>query len=146
MLETATIKTIAAFLNSPDGGTLLIGVADDGTIHGLAEDYASLHEDGKDDRDRFALHLGNIVTAAMGAAAATGIHAQLHTVDGQDLCRVHVLPSPFPVDAKVVVDKGGQLETRTAFYVRVGNGTQALPDDERTKYVTGRWPGGPLGG
>lgn len=34
-LETASLKTIAAFLNSREGGTLLIGVADDGTIHGL---------------------------------------------------------------------------------------------------------------
>lgn len=71
---------------------------------------------------------------------------ELHAVDGQDLCRVHVLPSPFPVDAKVVVDKGGQLAKRTAFYVRVGNGTKVLVDDERTKYVTGRWRGGSLGG
>jgi len=35
-LETASLKTIAAFSNSRDGGTLLIGVADDGTVCGLA--------------------------------------------------------------------------------------------------------------
>ena len=39
-LETAVLKTIAAFLNSRDGGTLLIGVADDGTVHGLDSDYS----------------------------------------------------------------------------------------------------------
>ena len=41
-LETMTIKTIAAFLNSRDGGTLLIGVGDDGAPFGLESDYASL--------------------------------------------------------------------------------------------------------
>jgi len=42
VLETAVLKTIAAFLNSAEGGTLLIGVADDGTIHGIESDYATL--------------------------------------------------------------------------------------------------------
>ena len=42
VLEGAVLKTVAAFLNSYDGGTLLIGVADDGTVHGLDADYASL--------------------------------------------------------------------------------------------------------
>ena len=72
-LETATLKTIAAFLNSRDGGTLLIGVADDGTVHGLDSDYATLHKPGKDDRDQFQQHLANIISASMGPAAATNV-------------------------------------------------------------------------
>ena len=93
------LKTIAAFANSRDGGTLLIGVADDGTACGLATDYASLHQAGKDDRDLFQLHLMNIVSAAMGGAAAARVSVQFHTVDGADVCRVHVQPSPVPVEA-----------------------------------------------
>ena len=34
-LEMARLKTIAAFLDSREGGTLLIGVADDGSASGL---------------------------------------------------------------------------------------------------------------
>lgn len=30
-----------------------------------------------------------------------------HTVDGADVCRVHVRPSGFPVDVKVTIDKAG---------------------------------------
>jgi type I restriction enzyme, R subunit len=67
-LETATLKTIAAFANGRDGGTLLIGVADDGSVAGLEHDYASLHKAGRDDRDMFQLHLVNIAAAAMGGA------------------------------------------------------------------------------
>jgi predicted HTH transcriptional regulator len=40
-LEKVIVKTIAGFLNSKDGGTLLIGVADNGTILGLEGDYGS---------------------------------------------------------------------------------------------------------
>ena len=87
-----------------DGGTLLIGVADDGSVHGLASDYASLHKPGKDDRDLFQLHLAQVLINALGETAASSVSVQLHTVDGQDLCRVHVPPSSFPVEAHVVVD------------------------------------------
>ena len=50
-LETASLKTIAAFLNSRTGGTLLIGVADDGTVHGLEADYATRSKKDQDARD-----------------------------------------------------------------------------------------------
>jgi type I restriction enzyme, R subunit len=139
-LETASVKTVAAFANAPDGGTLLIGVADDGRVHGLASDYASLHKDGKDDRDLFQLHLAQVLINALGETAASSVSVQLHTVDGHDLCRVHVPPSSFPVDAHVVVDRKGQLEKKTAFFVRIGNGTRDITDaTERQRYVAQRW-------
>jgi type I restriction enzyme R subunit len=139
-LETATVKTIAAFLNSSDGGTLLIGVADDGAVTGLASDYASLHKAGKDDRDSFLLHLGYLLSAAMGDAAASQVRAEILTVEGEDLCRVHAHPSGFPVDATVLVDRKGQLAKETAFFVRVGNATKKLDEVEREKYLSTRWP------
>ena len=55
-LETATLQTIAAFANGRAGGTLLIGVADDGTVTGLDTDYASLSRPGRDPRDLFQQH------------------------------------------------------------------------------------------
>lgn len=146
-LETASIKTVAAFTNSRHGGTLLIGVADDGSVHGLASDYASLRKPGKDDRDQFLLHLNQALVNALGEATASSVSTQIHTVDGADLCRVHVPPSTFPVDATVKVDKGGQLVKKTAFYVRIGNGTREIADPaERHKYVAARWGSTPLTG
>jgi type I restriction enzyme R subunit len=139
-LEGASLKTIAAFLNARDGGTLVIGVADDGSAHGLEADYASLRKEGRDDRDLFQLHLGNIVDASMGTAAATNITVQFHSIDDRDVCRVHVRPSAFPVDAKITVDRKSQFETISAFFVRVANGTKKLDHDQRAKYVSGRWP------
>jgi type I restriction enzyme R subunit len=138
-LESAVLKTIAAFLNSRDGGTLLVGVADDGSVHGLESDYLTLHKAGQDDRDRFQQHLANIVSQSMGAAAATNMNPQIHNVDGHDLCRIHVQPSGVPVDAAVAYEKDGQIEKKTQFFVRVANGTKSLDDEERAKYIKGRW-------
>jgi type I restriction enzyme R subunit len=72
-LETATVKTVAAYANSRQGGTLLVGVADGGSVHGLAEDYASLHKDGRDDRDRFLVHLSQLLVNALGETAASAL-------------------------------------------------------------------------
>jgi type I restriction enzyme R subunit len=140
-LESMVIKTVAAFLNSRDGGTLLIGVADDGTVVGLDADYASLRHPGKDDRDLFQLHLTSVLVDAMGEAAVANVGVQVHTVDGHDVCRVHVRPSAFPVEAKVTLaDVQGQFFKKTAFYVRLANGTREITDlVERQRYIRGRW-------
>jgi len=132
--------TVDAFLNSRDGGTLLIGVTDDGSVHGLDSDYATLHKPGQDDRDQFQQHLANIISASMGPAAATNVRPKIQRVNGGDICRVHVDPSGFPAAATVVHDKNGQHIRRTEFFVRIGNGTKALDDDEKQKYLSQRWP------
>ena len=108
-LVTATVKTVAAFANSRQGGTLLVGVADDGTVHGLASDYASLHKDGKDDRDLFLLHLAQVLMDAMGETVASFVSTQLHTVDGKDLCRIHVPPSAFPRVPQLMLGLGTEF-------------------------------------
>ncbi|WP_417379076.1 helix-turn-helix domain-containing protein [Gimesia sp.] len=61
-LEIVIVKTIAGFLNH-DGGDLLVGVADDGSIVGLEDDYATLR---KKDRDGFELLLMQLVKNALG--------------------------------------------------------------------------------
>ncbi|HEX9123268.1 MAG TPA: Fe-S cluster assembly protein SufD [Actinomycetota bacterium] len=117
LVETATIKTVAALLNSEFGGTLVIGVADDGSIVGLDHDYMTLHREGRDDADRFVLHLNQLVENAVGLAAAANVTTSIHHVDGHDLCRVHVEPSGHPVEAEVTVaDERGQHGTKRQFY------------------------------
>ena len=142
-LQTSSLKTIAAFLNSREGGTLLIGVADDGSVFGLESDYASLRKPGKDDRDLFLLHLGQAVANSMGMAASANVRHEVLEVGGKDLCRVHVRPSAFPVDAEVVeVDRQGQHNKKTAFYGRFGNGTREIADPaERDRYRLQVWGG-----
>jgi predicted HTH transcriptional regulator len=56
-LEKAVVKTITAFLNSEKGGTLLIGVDDNGTVVGLGPDYHTLGR--KNVRDEYENFLTN---------------------------------------------------------------------------------------
>jgi type I restriction enzyme R subunit len=139
-LETASLKTIAAFANSRDGGTLLVGVHDSGVPVGLEPDFANPRKPGKDDTDLFGLHLNNLIVESMGAALAANVGRQMHVVDGTTVCRIHVHPSGFPVDARVAVEKNGQQRKETKFYVRTGNSTRALDEPEKAKYILSRWP------
>ncbi|MGH3088953.1 MAG: type I restriction endonuclease [Rubrobacteraceae bacterium] len=140
-LRSASIKTIAAFLNSREGGTLLIGVSDDGSVFGLEGDYATLRKEGKDDRDLFLLHLSQTIINAVGMAASANVGEEILEVAGKDLCRIHVKPSSFPVEAEVVeVDKNGRHIKKTVFYGRFGNGTRAVNDPaERERYQAQVW-------
>ncbi|MBA3790900.1 MAG: DEAD/DEAH box helicase family protein [Rubrobacter sp.] len=140
-LQAASLKTVAAFLNSWEGGTLLIGVADDGSVFGLDSDYATLRKDGKDDRDLFGLHLQQTFINALGEAAAVNVGQEILSVSDRDLCRVHVKPSSFPVEATVVeVDKKGQHIEKKLFYGRFGNGTRQISDPkERERYQVQVW-------
>ncbi len=124
-LEKAVIKTVAAFLNA-EGGTLLIGVADDGTILGLAGDYSLL-----DDRDGFELHLRQIVSHALGFAIHVFVTVTFHDLSGKDVCQVAVQASDHPVYA--------ELGNETIFYLRVGNATNALAINDAVKYIATRW-------
>ncbi|MEZ5246311.1 MAG: DEAD/DEAH box helicase family protein [Acidimicrobiales bacterium] len=146
-VETAAIKTVAGFLNSWDGGTLLMGVAEDdagkGVPFGMEGDYAQFHKDGKADDDTFLLAFNDKLKTSLGAAAVSNVTTQMATVDGKDICRVHVKPSGHPVDAKVrIVDAKGNHMKQTNFYARINNGTHKFIDeDEKQKYIAHRWPG-----
>jgi type I restriction enzyme, R subunit len=70
LLQTASLKTIAAFLNNREGWTVFIGLAEDRTVFGLESDYATLRKPGKDDRDLFLLHFQQALLNAVGMAAA----------------------------------------------------------------------------
>ena len=130
-LEDVVIKTLAGFLNGK-GGTLLIGVNDDGTAAGLGPDYKSSHSIGG--RDGFERHLQQIVSKNLGEALSTlFLSFNFHHIDGEDICQISIEPS----DAPVYVENGNKSE----FYLRSGNQTAPLPVDETVKYVQRRWGG-----
>lgn len=143
-LETASLKTIAAFLNNREGGTLLIGVKDDGSVYGPDSDYASLRSEkkpDKDDRDLFELHVNQAIINSVELAAAANVSYEILQVGGEDLCRAHVRPSAFPVEARVTeVDKQGQHRKKVVFYGRFGNATRPVTDEvELERYKQQIW-------
>jgi hypothetical protein len=135
LLARRRAVTVAAFLSSSQGGTLLIGVADDASVIGLAPDCLTLHKEGKGDRDLFQVALRQSTLHAVGAAAATNATTQIHEVDSNDLCRVHVSGCGHVVDASVTVtDAKDQNQKNSIFYVRIEICTSAIDDPtEREK-------------
>lgn len=133
-LEGVIIKEIAAFLNA-EGGTLLIGVDDDGRGLGLVPDYASSPKIA--DKDGFERHLRGLVDVALGKTVAASLKVTFVGLDSKEICRVDI-PAGDQEAFVQVTDKSGQK--RHALYVRSGNKAEEIPGGpEQTKYVRKRW-------
>lgn len=105
----SVLKTVCAFINGK-GGTLLIGVADDKTIVGLAPDLSMLGL--KQNRDGFELKLKELLKRIR--LLPTDLEIDFPEVDGKMICRVSVPASPVP----------HYLDNR--LFIRFGNATEEL--------------------
>lgn len=132
-LEDVIIKSVAAFANS-QGGTLLIGVADDGTPLGLERDYMAL---GGVDRDKFEIHLRNLLNQAFGQAfVANKIRVSFPIAAESEICQIEIAQAREPVIVKVTDRNGLQSEK---FYVRSGNSSIEMPLREVHAYMSDRF-------
>jgi predicted HTH transcriptional regulator len=126
----AVLKTIAAFLNT-EGGDLLIGVADDGSVVGIERD--SLEND-----DKFMRHFAQVVRNGLGDRAGTCIDPKTQIVQGKTVCVVSCQRSPEPVFLR-----WREMETSPNgdFFVRSGPGTVKLPPESAEEYIRTRFSG-----
>lgn len=122
-LEDAIARTIAGFLNHT-GGSLLIGVTDDGTVCGLAHDYGTLRTPNRDGYERFVYSL---MRTRLGGEACTLVHVTFHLIDAKEICRVIVEPSERPV----YFHDGNAAR----FFVRTGNSTRELDVREAMEHI-----------
>lgn len=134
-MEQVIAKTIAAFLNA-DGGTLLVGVDDDGVPLGLERDLGTMKAP---DHDRFELWLRDLLTTCLGPNAAALVAVDFHELpdaEGQlrAVCRVTAPASPRPVYLRANKNAAPEL------WVRTGNSTRQLNVDAATEYTMHRWP------
>jgi membrane protein YdbS with pleckstrin-like domain len=127
-VERAIVKTIAGFMNA-DGGTLIIGVDDEGKVTGLKNDYETL---AKNNRDGFENHLNNLVKTMLGIKFANYIHTRFDYFDANEACLVAVDPSHKPA---YIQNADGKEE----FFVRMGNSTQPFSMSETEEYIKTRW-------
>ena len=122
-MEKAVLKTIVAFLNT-DGGTLLIGVSDDGEICGVDLDsFESL--------DKMNLHMTNMIASAIGNGFIPYINFKsIEFEDGKYVIRVKCTPAD-----KAVFLREGKNEQ---FYVRSGPSSVELTGMNLVNYVNNR--------
>ena len=127
-LEGVILKTLAGYMNG-NGGTLLIGVADDGAVVGLDQDYKTLK---KPDRDGFEQAVMTAIASKIGADACHSVQMVFTSLENKDVCRVMVAPASRPVYVK-----DGDTPK---LYVRTGVSTRELNVQEAINYTSARWP------
>jgi predicted HTH transcriptional regulator len=123
-MELGCLKTIAGFLNSRNGGTLLIGVMDNGTPVGI-------EADGFLNEDKMLLHLDNLIRERIGPKHVMYIHPHFEDYDGCKVLAVECSPSGSPVFVK-----DGPVER---FYIRMGASTPELTSSQTHEYIKERF-------
>jgi predicted HTH transcriptional regulator len=122
------MKTLAGFMNCRNGGTLLVGVADNGEILGLENDYQSLK---RKDQDGFEQAIMTSISSYLGADLCRYVKVLFHSSEGKEVCRLIILPASRPVFFKQSNDP--------KFYLRTGGGTRDLNIQEATEFIFERW-------
>lgn len=118
-IEHAVLKTISAYLNS-EGGTLLVGVNDNGEIIGIgADDFPN-----KEHANR---HLNNLITNQIGAEFMPFIKTEILDVDGKIMVKIDCKPS----NKEVFLKSGNDEE----FYVRRGSLSMPISGSSLLSYI-----------
>ncbi|GMN02805.1 DUF262 domain-containing protein [Erythrobacter sp. MTPC3] len=122
-MHLSALKTIAGFLNAK-GGTLLIGVADDGEVLGIGAD-------GFPNEDKMGLHLVNLIKDRIGEVFLPYVHPHFEDQEGERVLMIRCEPGP-----KAAFLKDGKEQR---FFVRGGNATTELSGAGITEYINHRF-------
>jgi hypothetical protein len=133
-MEEVILKTVAAFLNS-EGGTLLIGVANDGKLVGLAQDYkVNTKQADRDGYEQFLTQL--LFLNNFGLDLSAQVKFSFHTIEQKEICQVKISKSPKPVYL-TITDKHGHSHEQ--FWIRTGNSNHKLTLSEFYDYCKYRF-------
>ncbi|BCL60347.1 hypothetical protein DGMP_10400 [Desulfomarina profundi] len=119
-IELAWLKTVVAFLNTR-GGTLLIGVNDNGELTGL-------EKDNFENRDKCLLHVKNLINHHIGAEFSRFIETTLVEIEDKEALLIECSPASTPIFLHI-----GKNEE---FYVRSGPSSAKLTPSQTVRYVT----------
>ena len=124
-------RTIAGFMNA-DGGTLYIGVSDNGYICGIENDFAHLNDGDneytyKTDDDGYLQRLTDAVCTILGRTAGTLVDMRMEEEDGKKYCIVDIKKASRPIWFV-----GNKL------FVRVVTTNRKLDGDEITQFILDR--------
>ncbi len=123
-MENSALKTLVGFLNSKGGGTLFIGVTDDGIALGI-------DADSFETEDKMYLHLNNLVKDRIGAKHMLYIHPHFDDYDDKRVLVVKCLPARSPVYLK----EGNEER----FYIRSVAATLELKGDQAQGFIAQRF-------
>ena len=118
-IELAWLKSIVAYLNG-EGGVVLIGVADDGSLLGL-------QADGFQNEDKLMLHFNNLINQHIGLEYSRFVHAHILVSGDHPVLVIECQPARVPVYLK-----NGEEET---FFIRVGPSSRKLAPSKVIDYL-----------
>ena len=127
-MEDVIVKTVAGMLND-HGGTLLIGVTDDGEPVGLDDDYALVKPPNA---DGFVNWLDTLFDNSLGHAGASRLLIRMDQVDSHDVCRIDIPASSRPIWVK-------NPNGTDTLYQRRNDSTRAVPTAELDTFLTDRF-------
>jgi restriction endonuclease S subunit len=119
-IELSVLKTIVAFLNT-EGGTLLVGVADNSEIKGIDVEIEKFH---KNNADKFLLHVKNMIKTRIGEEYYPYIEYKLISVIGKNILSVKCKKSKSPC-----------YLDNAEFYVRTNPATDRLEGPKLVQYI-----------
>jgi serine/threonine protein kinase len=132
ILEKMVLKTIAAFLNS-QGGTLLVGVEDDGTVVGIEDDFGTFEAEDQN-VDIWQRNLKQKIINAFGSDVWAILDLNLDVTEQGTVARIACPPRAQPTWLN---DKGNK--SGPEFYIRAASATEPLPVDKWPQYIKERW-------
>lgn len=122
-------KTIAGFANAK-GGTLLIGVNDQGGAVGLQPDYETFSS--RQDVDAWLNWLTDVIINHLGRATLRRLRIRIHFVEGKEVCRIDIPALSAPTWSSA--GKGDPV-----LYERLPNSTRPVPSDEVDAFLGDRF-------
>ncbi|MGE0598197.1 MAG: DUF262 domain-containing protein [Dehalococcoidia bacterium] len=129
-LEKVVARTIAAFMNAK-GGTLVIGVSDEGDVCGIEADLKTFQAQDRD-LDHWEQHLRNVLNNLLGKEICALVEASFAGVDGKTVALLRADAHLKPV----FLFDGGAAE----FHVRSGNTSQLLDVKQANSYIASHFP------
>lgn len=118
-IELSALKNLVALLNT-DGGTLLIGISDEGRVLGIGEEVRKFHKSN----DKFLLHFKNQLKERIGEQFYPFINQRLVTVLGTHVLMIECNKSSIPC----YLDENH-------FYVRTNPATDKLEGPKLVAYI-----------
>lgn len=124
-------RTIAGFMNK-DGGTLYIGVSDDGYVRGIQDDYGHLN-DGEDTRtykendDHYLLKITNALCDHLTNYAGSLVNMEIKSDQGLKYCEITIKKAGRPI-----------WFDGTKLFSRVVCSNRLFKNDEVTQFILDR--------
>lgn len=124
LTEQAIIRTIAAFLNTK-GGTLLVGVRDDGVVLGIGRDRF-------ENSDKMLLHLTRLIKQRISTLHMRFIRFEIEDINHEQVLRIDVDPATMPAYIT-------ENQNHESFCVRTGPSTTQLKVSKIYDYIQMRF-------